>query len=307
MQHFLNRVIYGFISPLVRLSFFLLLVFILSRLALHLLPGDPVDVMMAEFGSALDRQKLIHDLKLDQGIVASIISDFKDHLHGNLGRSLHSGDPIGVLLWPRIQKTLLLGSIGFLLTLILSIFLAFIIVNFESRFLRQIEILLLTLSNATPTVWLATMMAYLLGVHWPIFEISRSLGLPITILVITHIGPWTKLVAERIRSDSKQVFINAARARGIHGARLFFKYQFMPIIGPLCVYFGLQGGQFLAGSTVIETLFDWPGLGSFFIESLQKRDYPIIQASIFFTAAVILVFNLLGDILSRQLDPRQRV
>jgi ABC-type dipeptide/oligopeptide/nickel transport system permease component len=119
-------------------------------------------------------------------------------------------------------------------------------------------------------------------------------------------GLWSRLIRSRLQETLGAPATIAARARGLSERRIVIKYGLAPAAGALLAYLGTQFGALLGGAFVTEVLFGWRGMGSLLVEGVLKRDYPVVEAAVFATAAASLLGNILGDRLQTWFDPRLR-
>ena len=147
---------------------------------------------------------------------------------------------------------------------------------------------------------------YVLAVALPLFPVSGGLALPALTLSIPFSGLWSRLIRERVSETLRLGAAPGARARGIPEWRVVIKYGLAPASGSLLAYLGTQFGALLGGAFVTEAIFDWPGLGSLLVDSVLRRDYPLVEAAVFAAAAASLLGSLFGDWAQTWIDPRRR-
>ncbi|MBC7691373.1 MAG: ABC transporter permease [Methylotenera sp.] len=296
-----------------------LFIFVASRALIHALPGDPLETLLAETGTHLSRELLRADLKLDEPFFVGTWHQFLAALHGDWGSSLLTRRPIGPVLLTRSLNTFLLSLTTLLIALSAALTLAFFsICRFDFRggeSLRRVVDRLCTFQSviaaALPTPWLAPILGYVLAVRFPIFPLGNHLALPAITLSIPFSGLWARLLRDRIR-ETLGVFgetsgpAQAARGRGIAEWKVILKYGLAPASGSLLAYLGTQLGALMAGAFVTEIVFDWEGVGSLLVESVLKRDYPIVEAAVFITATAAVLGTFLGDWMQWKVDPRLR-
>ena len=135
---------------------------------------------------------------------------------------------------------------------------------------------------------------------------SRRLSLTRATLALVFSGLWCRLIRSRVRETLQFGAAQGARARGIPEWKVTLKYGLAPASGALLAFLGTQAGGLLAGAFVVETIFDWPGMGSLLIESVLRRDYPVVEGAVFLAAFASLAGSALGDWLQASLDPRSR-
>ena len=150
------------------------------------------------------------------------------------------------------------------------------------------------------------MLGYLLAVHFRIFSLSGGLGLPALTLAIALSGFWLRAFSETLEREMRSDAVRTARAKGVSEIRTIWKHAFFPSAGPFIAYLGSQTGNLFAGAVITETIFDRPGLGSLLVESIFKRDYPLIESVLILTSAFILIGNLAGDFFQELAHPKLR-
>lgn len=288
----------------------LLLVFSLSRALVRFLPGDPISTLLAETGNTLTAETLSQELGLDRPFFPALWQDLKKAAHLDLGRSLISREPIAPILWRRFKNTLLLATIAFALTAIASLTLGLLAAEPALGTLARVAdracTLLGAITSALPTPWIGPIFAYLFAFYWPIFPLGNHWALPALILSINLTGLWSRLIRERVREVLRFGSARGARARGISEPQVLLKYGLAPAAGALVGFLGTQFGAVLTGAFVTEIIFDWPGMGSFFIDAVLKRDYPTLEACVLFGATTSLLGTWAGDFARWALDPRER-
>lgn len=290
--------------------FILLMVFTLSRALVRFLPGDPISTLLAETGSNLTAETLSHELGLDRPFFSALVQDLKNAAHFDFGRSLISREPIAPILWKRFKNTLLLATIAFALTAVISLSLGLLAaepsLGTPARLADRACTLLGAVTSALPTPWIGPIFAYLFAFYWPIFPLGNHWALPAIVLSINLSGLWSRLIRERVREVLRFGSARGARARGISEVQVLLKYGLSPAAGALVGFLGTQFGAVLTGAFVTEIIFDWPGMGSFFIDAVLKRDYPTLEACVLFGATACLFGTWAGDLARWALDPRVR-
>lgn len=283
-------------------------VFAASRALIRALPGDPLDTLLAETGTSLSRDLLREELHLDQGYFGALGADLKQWLKGDLGVSILSRKPIGPLLAERFAQTLKLTgaviALGLSLSLVIGLLSSNPALGGIQRGMDRFCTAFSALAAALPAPWTGPMLMYALAIALPLVPVSGSLLLPALTLSLGFIGLWSRLVRERVREVLRLGSAQAARARGIAEWKITLKYGLAPASGALIAFLGTQIGGLLSGAYVIEVIFDWPGMGSLLIESVLKRDYPLVEATIFVTGAVSMLGTLAGDGLQLWLFPQ---
>ncbi len=300
-----GRKLFRILRPFVVLA----AVFVLSRAMVFALPGDPVETLLSETGTSVNRTLLRQELGLDRPFLESLAQDLGQALHGDFGRSILTRIPVGPELGQRLRATLVLAGAAMALTLVVSLGLGLAAAHPEpGRGARWADRLCTwhgALAAALPTPWIGPLLAWALAVQLPLFPLGNHWALPALTLSLSLSGFWARLIRERVRETLQLGPARAARARGLGETRLLLKYGLAPASPALLAFLGTQAGSLMAGAFVTEVIFEWPGLGSLLVDAVLKRDYPVVQAAVFAAAAVSLLGNFAGDGLQRWADPRE--
>ena len=285
----------------------LLAVFAGSRTLIRLLPGDPVETLLAETGLNLPAETIRHDLGLDRPLLAALGEDLSHAMRGDLGRSLLSREPVGPLLGSRLGRTAALAASALALGLALSLALGLAAAGatgLTGRLADRACTVLGALSSALPIAWVGPMLMYLLAIRLPLVPVSGHLALPALTLGLSVSGLWCRMIRERVRETLRLGSARGARARGFSELRIVIKHGLIPSAGFLVAYLGTQAGAMLSGAFITEALFDWPGMGSLLVSAVLSRDYPVVEAAVFAGASLSLLGNLIGDWAQNWIDPR---
>ncbi len=281
-------------------------------LFIHMIPGDPVEVMLGESARPADREALREALGLHLPLMQQLTNYYSGLLQFDLGQSLHSSRPVVDLLWERIPATLELA----LASLIVAVAIAFPLGTLAA--IRQ------------HSVWDQGAMGFaLIGVSIPNFVMgpllillfSITLGwLPVSgrgdmvtlILPAITLGSALSAVLSRmVRASLLEVlsedYVRTARAKGLSEWQVVWVHGVRNALLPVVTLLGLQLGVLLGGAVITETIFSWPGLGQLTIEAIQRRDYPVLQACILIISLAYVVVNTCTDLIYGWLDPRVRL
>ncbi len=279
----------------------LLIVFASARAMIRWLPGDPLETLMAESGTTASREVLRSELGLNRPYGEALFQDLKNGFHGDFGHSLFTRQPLAPELAKRFKKTMLLAFTALGLGLFFSLGLGLLAARtlydstLVTRAANQICTLHGALAAAMPTPWLGPILIDLFAVKIKIFPLGDALALPSLTLALGLSGFWSRLIRERVRESLKFGSAQGARARGIPEWKVMIKYGLAPVSGSLLAYLGTQIGALLGGAFLVEVIFDWPGMGSLLVDSVLRRDYPVVEMTVFLGAAVSLAGTALGD------------
>ncbi len=295
------------ISALVVVVGVVCLVFLL----IHLIPGDPVDVMLGESARPADRAALRTRLGLDQPLGSQLTDYLGGVLRLDLGTSLHSDQPVSALLAARIPATLQLALSALFCALALALPLGLLAAVRRGTAWDWGAMGFSTLGVSLPNFWLGPLLilCFSLWLGWtPVSgrETASSLILP----ALTLGTGFAAILARMIRSSLLEVlgedFVRTARAKGLAERQVLWRHAMRNAWLPVLTLIGIQLGALLGGAVVTEVVFDWPGLGSLMIEAIQRRDYPVVQGCVLFVSLSYVLVNTLTDLLYGVADPRIR-
>jgi peptide/nickel transport system permease protein len=279
----------------------LLLVVIGTRGALRVIPGDPLDLLLDETGISLSREVMAADLGLDRPFLRSLLDDVPRYLSGNWGYSFISREPVLPTILSRFGTTVKITGLALLLAIPTSLLLSGRSSAGNPRVLPAFTTLL---TAAVPLPWLGILNTFLFSLWLPFFEISGSLFLAALTLAAGSVGLWSRLITQRVTDELETPATLAGRARGLSERRIRWAFGLRPALPGLLAYLGSQIGHLLTGSFVVEALFDCPGMGTLFIESVLKRDLPVVEGCVWLSTLTTLTLSAAGDTAQRLLDPR---
>lgn len=278
---------------------------------IHLVPGDPVDVMLGESAIPADREALRSSLGLDRPITVQLTDFLKGVAVLDLGDSLHTRQPVSELLASHIPATLELALAALIVTLLTAIPLGILAAVNRGGMGDWGAMGFSMLGLSIPNFWLGPLLilCFSLWLGWtPVSgrEDFSSLILP----AVTLGTGFAAILARMVRSSLLEVlgedYVRTARAKGLDETRVIWRHAMRNAWLPVITLLGLQLGALLGGAVVTEIVFDWPGIGSLMIESIQKRDYPVVQGCVLFISLAYVLVNTLTDILYGLIDPRIR-
>ena len=263
------------------------LVWCVSRSAVYLLPGDPAEYLVHEALVEVSPAGLREKMDLDRGPLERILS-----IPG--GRSLVRDEPAGALL----ARAAVRSAILTLLTLAISIPLTFagLFINFSSGPFRRLPSFAAFVLASVPVLALGPLLLRILPLANPL--------MPALVLALHLTAFWHRTLSKQLARALPLSSVPGARALGFAEWRVFHRNLLAPSLGGFLAFFGTQLGILLNGSLLVETLFQWHGLGSLLADSVLSRDYPIIELSILLIALLTLVAQQLGYALQRRWDPR---
>ncbi len=285
---------------------------VLVFLLIHLIPGDPVDVMLGESAQPADRAALRHALGLDQPILTQLLNYLQRMFTLDLGQSLHSQRPITALLAERIPATVELAVVALGVTLLLAVPLGLVAAAHRDTLWDQGAMTFSLLGVSIPNFWMGPLLILVFALWLGWFPVSGREGAGAVVLPALTLGTsLAAILARMIRSSVLEVlgedYIRTAYAKGLSRRRVLLRHALPNALLPVITVLGLQLGTLLAGAVITETVFSWPGIGLLTIEAIQSRDYPVVQACVLLIALTYVLVNSLTDLLYAVIDPRIRV
>ncbi|NOU39869.1 MAG: ABC transporter permease [Methylotenera sp.] len=286
-------------------------VLLLTFLLIHLVPGDPVEVMLGESASSADRAALRADLGLNQPLVQQFGSYLSKLAHGDFGQSIHTKTPIIDLLKTRYPATVKLALLSLMIGLVVGVPLGIYAALKANQWQDFIVTIVSVRLSAMPAFWLGPMLMLIFAVWlgWlPVsgMDSSTSIILPAVTLGFGLSAILTRMTRTSLLEVLNDDYIRTARAKGLSEKTVILRHALRAALLPIITIVGLQMGSLLAGTVITETIFSWDGIGRLLVESIEKRDYPVTQACVLVVALSYVVVNLCTDILYRLADPRVR-
>lgn len=278
---------------------------------LHMVPGDPVDVMLGESASPADRDMLKAQLGLDQPLYLQFGQYVLNILRGDFGVSIHTQTPITQLLAQAYPATLVLAltalSIGLLIGIPLGIWSALKAGHWQDVLVTMLSIRL----AAMPAFWLGPvlMLVFAVWLGWlPVsgMDSPAAIILPAVTLGLGLSAILTRMTRTSLLEVLHEDYIRTARAKGLDERQIVLKHALRAALLPMVTIVGLQMGSLLAGAVITETIFSWNGIGRLLVDSIEKRDYPVTQACVLVIALSYVLINQATDLVYRWLDPRTR-
>ncbi len=294
-------------------SFFTVIfgVLLLTFLLIHLVPGDPVEVMLGESASTTDRETLRADLGLNQPLITQFGRYISKLAHGDLGRSIHTKTPIIELIKTRYPATLKLAVLSLIIGLVIGIPLGIYAALKANHWQDFVVTVVSVRLSAMPAFWLGPMLMLVFAVWlgWlPVsgMESRTSIILPAITLGFGLSAILTRMTRTSLLEVLNDDFIRTARAKGLSEKTVIVRHALRAALLPIITIVGLQMGSLLAGTVITETIFSWDGIGRLLVESIEKRDYPVTQACVLVVALSYVLVNLFTDMIYRFADPRVR-
>lgn len=278
---------------------------------LHFIPGDPVDLMLGEQATLEDRASLRHELGLDQPLTTQFGRYAWNILRFDFNRSLVTREPAGREILKRLPATIELSLAALMLAVLWGIPLGVWAAVRPRSFWDRLADGSALLGVSVPGVFLGPALVYVFSIQLDWFPVSDRGGpeylvLPALSLAIPLGAVLLRMTRAAVLEVLSEDYIRTARAKGLGDGAVYFKHTLRNALSPVVTILCLQLAALLTGTVITETIFDWPGIGSLLFSAIQRRDYPVVQASILMIATIYVLVNLLGDLLYAALNPRVR-
>jgi len=276
---------------------------------LHLVPGDPIEVMLGESANIADRAQLRTELGLDAPLLQQWLEFHKGLLSFDFGESLYSKKPIATTLAERIPWTFMLAIASLMVAIVISVPLGVVAALRPNTAWDTIAATVSLLGVSIPNFLLGPLLiiVFAIGLGWfPVSGTERvtSIVLPALTLGASLAAILSRMIRASLLEVLSEEYIVSARARGL-GAIAVVSYHAMPNAAlPILTILGLQLGALLGGAVITEMIFAWPGVGQLTIEAIQRRDYPLVQACVLVISFAYVAVNTLTDLIYARVDPR---
>jgi peptide/nickel transport system permease protein len=278
---------------------------------LHLVPGDPVDVMLGETARAADKTVLRAELGLDRPISEQYMEYLAGLVRGDLGRSFAYRTPVLQVIAQRLPATLELAGWALVIALLIAFPVGVLAAVRKDTALDRGSLVASLLGVSMPNFWLGPLLVLLFSVPLRWFPVSGREGWASVILPAVTLGTALAAILSRmLRASLVEVlraeYLQAARARGVSERKVIWVHALRNACLPVLTLLGLQLGGLLSGAVITEAVFAWPGIGTLLLQAIQGRDYPLVQGCVLVISLGYVGANLLADLLYRWADPRVR-
>lgn len=285
---------------------------ILVTLLIHIVPGDPVQIMFAQSqGSTPEQIEQVRvNLGLDQPIYIQYLNYLDRLSKGDLGKTIRGGQPVLEVIFQRLPNTILLATSAMMIAILLGVPLGFL-AAYHKGTISDTFIMILAISGISmPHFWLGLILLFIFAVDLGWLPVSGSgllnLVLPALTLGISNAAIFARLTRTSMIEILQQDFVITALAKGLPKKYVLRKHVLRAGLIPLVTMMGMQFAFMMGGAIVVENIFSWNGVGRMAVEAIFQRDYPIIQGFIL-TFSVIVVFVTISlDVIYAFIDPRIR-
>lgn len=275
---------------------------------LRVVPGDPVDALALEGGISAERAAMLRqELGLNLPLPLQYLHWIGAALTGDLGVSLRSDFRVGWLIWQALPRTAALAACAILVGLLLGVPLAFAAVAWPRSPFAGIATVISTVTVAVPgfAIAIGGLLVFAVWLRW--VPATQHMLLPAAVLGLDFAGTLIRFLRADLETQVGADYVRTALAKGQSRHAIMLRHVARNALITGITVLGLAFGNLITGATIIETIFDWPGVGLLAIDAIRARDYPIVQGTVLFMALAFVVVNVAADILYAAADPRVRV
>ncbi|GAB3625624.1 peptide ABC transporter permease [Pandoraea terrae] len=304
-----------------------LAVVVLNFLLLRLAPGDIADMLAAQAGGATQEQvqQIRQQLGLDRGVGTQLATYLKEVAQGHLGQSLYYNASVSQLILDRAPATLALVVLALLLAIVIGTLLGIVSARKPRGWLSHVVTVVSLVGFSAPVFWSGIMLLIVFAYWIPLFpasgmldvgvpptgftkyvQIAHHLVLPVTTLALVYLAQYSRQARASMLDVLGADYIRTARAKGLTERRVVYVHALKNALIPIVTLAGLQFSQVLAGAVLVETVFNWPGLGRLAFDAVLNRDYALLLGILLASAILVVIMNMLTDFSYRLLDPRMR-
>lgn len=280
-----------------------------------LAPGDPAHIMLlrrtGDQPAEADVQRLRHELGLDRPFLERYATWVSQAARGDFGLSYRTGQPVLDELRTRFPATLALALTALAAGLMIAVPLAVVSAATRDTTVDHVARLVALAGVSMPSYWLGYMLMLVFAVTLGFFPVSgaggaRHLVLPALTLALGSAASVSRLLRGTLLDELGTDYVRSARAKGLSGLLVLTRHVLRNALNPVITVSALRFGRLLGEAVIVETVFAWPGVGRWMVESIYDRDYPAIQGFVLYIATVFIVIHVAVDVLYRVLDPRVR-
>lgn len=290
-------------------------------LIMAMIPGDPATAILGSYATPENVEKLNRDLGLDKSLPQQYVIWLENLFHGDLGRSYSLNRPVLDEVLERFSATLILAGTALVTCSVLGLIAGVVSAVRQYGWADKAITFAVLIGISTPSFWLGLLMILVFAVKLRWFPASgmyaiygggdlpdllHHLFLPAITLAVVATGVIARLTRTAMLEVLRQDYIRTARAKGLSERRVIWRHAFKAALVGVIPVIGIQAGFVIGGAVYIETVFQWPGIGSMLVNAISTRDLLLVQGGVLVVAAAYVLFNLTADIVQTMIDPRLR-
>lgn len=328
------------ISKVLKLIISFIFISLVSFSVIRLIPGDPVQSLIGERGASAERiAEIKKNLGLDQSLPIQYFTFLKNAVHGDFGESISSKQPVMQEFKVLFPATVELSVVALLWSSVVGLLLGILAAIKRNSFWDYSAVSLSTVGFAMPLFWWGLIVIFFFAVRLGWFPISGRIDvifdvpyvtgfyfidtlvaknfeafvsaikfiiLPAFVLGTIPLALIVRVTRSAVIDIAKEDFIRTAKAKGLSPAKIILKHILKNAWPQILTAIGLALGHLLTGAIMTETLFSWPGMGRWIVHSIMARDYPVVQAGLFYSMLMIILINFITDEVIKLINPKLR-
>lgn len=286
-----------------------------------MIPGDPATAILGSYATPENVERLNRELGLDKPMVQQYFIWLGNLFQGDLGRSFILNRPVLDEVMERFNATLILAGTALIICSILGLLAGVVSAVRQFGIADKLITFVVLIGISIPSFWLGLLLILVFSVQLKMFPVSGMYGiyggggpldllhhlfLPALTLAAVATGVIARLTRTAMLEVLRQDYIRTARAKGVPERTVIYKHAFKAALVSIIPVIGIQAGFVLGGAVYIETVFQWPGIGSMLVKAISTRDLLLVQGGVLVVAAAYVLFNLAADVVQTLVDPRLR-
>lgn len=278
-------------------------------LMVHLIPGDPAELIAGQMATHEDVENVRRSLGLDQPLIQQYLAFVGNALTGDFGISFRTRRPVLEEIGLRYGNTLLLGGMALLIAAVVGSLVGIVSAVKRFSWIDNLSLVLSILAVSMPAFSLGLLLILVFSVWYNVLPMSgfdswSAIILPAVTLSAASMAVISRVMRTSLVEVMENQYVRTARAKGLRETLVVWRHGVRNAIIPVVTVAGLQLGYLLGSAVVTETVFAWPGLGRLLVQSILARDFPVVQAAVLIVAVTFVLVNILTDLLYGLLDPR---
>jgi ABC-type dipeptide/oligopeptide/nickel transport system permease component len=275
-------------------------------------PGDPARIIAGLQATPAQVEAIRKTMGLEQSVIVQFRDFLEKLLHGNMGVSARTGSSVISEIGQRLPYTLELAVFGTLFGVVFGILLGVLAAKHKGKVTDTIASMVGVMGISMPVYWLGILLILVFSVQLKLLPIGGAASLQSLIMPTITLGVFSMALVSRMTRSTMldsliQDYVRTARAKGVNARAVVYIHALRNAFIPVLTVIGLQFGTLLGGAVLTETVFAWPGLGRLLVDSINARDFPMVQGIVLTFAAMFIVVNIITDLLYCVVDPRVRL
>lgn len=287
---------------------------VVTFVILRVIPGDPIQALIDERGVGIDQatlESIREQFGLDKPLPVQYGKFVVDAVKGDLGRSFATRQPVSTELLGRLPATARLAGAAMACAAVAGMLLGMIAAARRTTWLDSASMVVALSGLSIPVFWLALILMYVLSVRLGVLPASgygnwRNIIMPAIALAAAPAAVIARITRSAMLEVIGSDYVTTARAKGLPERTVIWRHALRNALVPVITILGLQIGGLLSGAVITETIFNWPGVGRLLIDSILRRDFPVVQGGVILVAGIFAVVNVATDLLYAAVDPRIR-